>query len=34
MDEKIISKDDLLKICQDVIEKGHTLTPGITEYFL
>ena len=34
MDEKIISKDDLLKICQDIIEKGHTLlTPGMNEYF-
>jgi sulfhydrogenase subunit beta (sulfur reductase) len=33
MDEKIILKNDLLKICQDVIDKGHTLlTPGITEY--
>ncbi|MBK9332029.1 MAG: 4Fe-4S dicluster domain-containing protein [Ignavibacteria bacterium] len=33
MDEKIISRDDLLKICQDVIEKGNTLlTPGAADY--
>ncbi len=33
MDEKIISKEDLLKICKDIIEKGNTLlTTGLTEY--
>jgi formate hydrogenlyase subunit 6/NADH:ubiquinone oxidoreductase subunit I len=33
MDEKIISRNDLIKICNDVIDKGHTLlTPGATEY--
>jgi ferredoxin len=33
MEEKIISKDDLLKLCGDVIAKGHTLlSPGIAEY--
>ncbi|HMS35358.1 MAG TPA: 4Fe-4S dicluster domain-containing protein [Ignavibacteria bacterium] len=33
MEEKIISREDLLKICQDKIDKGNTLlTPGITEY--
>ena len=33
MDEKIISKEDLLRICKDVIDKGHTLlSPGVTEY--
>lgn len=33
MEEKIISKEDLLKICSDVINKGHTLlNPGTAEY--
>jgi ferredoxin len=33
MEERIISKDDLLKICSDVIHKGHKLiAPGTTEY--
>ena len=33
MDEKIISKDDLLKMCRDMIDKGNTLlTPGKAEY--
>ncbi len=33
MEEKIISREDLLKICQDNIDKRNTvLTPGISEY--
>jgi len=33
MEEKIISKEDLLNLCKDVIANGHTLiTPGKTEY--
>lgn len=33
MEEKIISKENLLKICRDIIEKGDILiTPGQTEY--
>ncbi len=33
MEEKIISKEDLLNLCKDVIGNGHTLiTPGKTEY--
>jgi formate hydrogenlyase subunit 6/NADH:ubiquinone oxidoreductase subunit I len=33
MEEKIISKEDLLKICSDIIDKGNTLlTPGPAEY--
>ena len=33
MEEKIISKNDLLKLCGDIIAKGHTLlAPGIAEY--
>lgn len=34
MTEKIILKDDLLKICSDLLKKGNTLlAPGQAEYF-
>jgi formate hydrogenlyase subunit 6/NADH:ubiquinone oxidoreductase subunit I len=33
IDEKVILKEDLLRICEDVIKKGDTLlAPGIAEY--
>jgi len=35
MYEKIIYREDLMKICDDLIKKGHRLiAPGISEYFV